>query len=109
VCCSTLCGLFRRKPVDAGGDGGKRDAAGPKLVSYLQAATVAGGEDAAFAMTAAFPDWPDRVDDVAHRRVKVKCGRRYRVARLAWPDRCARYGQPRPGRSVDRPVYSTAA
>jgi hypothetical protein len=48
------------------------------------------------------------MNDMAHRRVQVECGRRHRIARLARPDRRARLGQPRSGRPVDRPVHTAA-
>lgn len=98
--------LFRRELVDAGGDGGECDTAGSQLVSNLQAAPVAGGQDVSLAVAAAFPDWSDRVDDVAHWRVKIKGRRRHRIAWLAWPDRRARLGQARPRGPVNRPVHS---
>jgi len=42
---SDLRGLFRREPVDAGGDGWERDTTGSRPVSYLQAAPVARGQE----------------------------------------------------------------
>jgi hypothetical protein len=43
---------------------------------------------------------------MAHRRVKIKGRRRHCLARLAWSDRRASLGQPRPRSAVDRPVHA---
>jgi hypothetical protein len=101
------CGSFCGKSVDAGRDRGKGDRIEAMLVGDFERAAIAGGEQPILVPSAAAPDRPDGVDDMA--RLQREPGRDLRFARRAAAKRPAGRKQLRPGRPVNRTIDAAAA
>jgi len=61
-------GRLQRVAVDAGRDGGQRDATAVVLGRQRERGAVARAQQLGLVVSAAAPDRPDGVDDVAHRQ-----------------------------------------
>ena len=77
------------------------------VMAELDGAGVAGREQFIFALAAAMPDRPDRMDHMP-RRQPITSGD-FGVAGLAAVERAAFSQQLGPGRAMDRAVHPTAA